>query len=140
MNTMPNIRKVFMTPVVPIRYPAIFAVMKAENPKPRSVSPTAVPRRSGNQRAATATGTPYAIPTPMPPMIPYTMYSIQTEVTVDASSHPRPVSIPPMMVILRGPMLSMYFPVSVIAMAKNARNTENGIRISFAVTVSPSVS
>ncbi len=70
MNAIPKILKVFITPVVPIRYPARLAVMKAENPNPRRVRPTAVPRRSGNQRAATATGTPYAIPTPMPPITP----------------------------------------------------------------------
>jgi hypothetical protein len=33
----------------------------------------------------------------------------------------------------------MYFPVRGIAIAKNARKTENGSRISFAVTDCPSV-
>jgi len=42
------------------------------------------------------------------------------------------------MVILRGPSVSMYFPVSGIAIAKNARKTEKGISISFAVTGWPS--
>jgi len=44
-----------------------------------------------------------------------------------------------MMVIFRGPIVSIYLPVNGIAIAKNARNTENGSRTSFAVTVCPSV-
>jgi hypothetical protein len=49
-----------------------------------------------------------------------------------------PVNTPPMIVTFRGPYLSMNFPVNGMAIAKNARNTENGIRISFAVTDWPS--
>jgi hypothetical protein len=54
----PNIRKVGITPYRPRRSPARLPVMSAEIPNPRRVSPRAVPRRSGNQRAARVRGTP----------------------------------------------------------------------------------
>jgi hypothetical protein len=59
---------------------------------------------------------------------------------VEAKSQPSPVSTPPTIVTVRGPCVSINLPVNGMAMAKNARKNENGIRISFAVTACPRVS
>jgi hypothetical protein len=72
-------------------------------------------------------------------MTPYKTYNMRTEEEYEADIHPRPVKIPPVMMILRGPYRSRYFPVSGMAIAKHARNTENGINISLAVTGCPRV-
>jgi hypothetical protein len=53
-----------------MRSSAIGAVTNGDTPNPASVSPIASPRRPGNQLPATASGTPYANPTPTPPTTP----------------------------------------------------------------------
>jgi hypothetical protein len=132
---MPKIRNVLMTPYEAMKNPARFAVINAENPTPKTAIPTANPLRSGNHRAATATVAPYTIPTPIPPITPYRMESMVMEVTIDASSQPRPVRIHPTTVTSRGPWFSTYVPVRAIVIAKMARNNENGSSTSFAVTI-----
>jgi hypothetical protein len=134
---IPKIRKVVMIPYAEMKYPARFAVINAEKPTPNTDIPTASPRRSGNHRAAMATVAPYTIPTPIPPITPNRMESIVMDVTIDASSQPSPVSIHPVIVTSRGPRRSTYVPVRAIVIAKTARNNENGISTSFAVTAWP---
>jgi hypothetical protein len=135
MNAIPKKRKVLMTSYAPIKYVAKLAVKKAEKPNPSTVSPTARPLLSGNHLADTATGQPYAIPTPSPPMTPYVGISIDVEPAMEASSQPSPQMIPPVIATLRGPYFSIYLPEKTMATEKTKRNIENGRSTSLADTV-----
>ena len=69
-NAIPKYMNVVNRPTLGMRAPAMFAVRSADPPKPASMRPTARPFLSGNQRAPSDTGQPYARPTPEPAMTP----------------------------------------------------------------------